>query len=645
MTRTQGLNKETAICFAYYDYRHPERQDLTYIVAALIKQICQKRESIPEWLLQSQLASRSPSTASKEESFLSLAECSQNIFLVIDALDECPRSSRSNVIGFIFKMISSLPCAKILVTSRRESDIVRSFEQHGGTIQIKADSVAADIERYACSEVDKLCQGYNGKKLYLSSAVCKQRIVETLTEKADGMYVVSNDLSDVYLRCDRFLWVNLQLESLCQISEARKDRLVEDALDHLPRGLDNTYARIIERIDCQQECMRDLALRCLSWVFYAQRPLRRLELQHALAIAEDFSKPQGPELIPVDAILEACGNLITIERKLIQPIHFSVYEYFTKSRCSVSQGSFLEILGDSKSVHVNLTRVCLQYIDLQIPEHPCENQFDLWQRLYQRPLAVYAAQYFDYHAIHCVTANKEIQDLIEALLRKDGLLLAAILQIRYLPQNFSPFEGRGDHREFYAASFPVSASTIIYATHLYDDPQLREHWVGHDLPRFALHSASTAGLLNVVERLVSRGCKVEEVDDQGNRAIHYAARRGHLAIVEILINNGAYIDAQGRQFGSALQAASIGGCISTVKSLIGNGAAVNAQGGYFGNALQAASFQGNYDIVKLLIEHGAHVNACTGNYGNSLQAASARSHKNVVQLLIDHCADVNARGG
>lgn len=118
---------------------------------------------------------------------MSVAEDSKEVFLIIDALDECPKSKRPDVIGLILKVISSLPCAKVFITSRRELDIARAFEHHSSTIQVRADNIAADIERYVCSEVTKLRQGYNGKKLYLDSSVCERRIVSTLTEKANGM--------------------------------------------------------------------------------------------------------------------------------------------------------------------------------------------------------------------------------------------------------------------------------------------------------------------------------------------------------------------------------------------------------------------------------------------------------------------------
>jgi hypothetical protein len=112
--------------------------------------------------------------------------------VVIDALDECPEHERYHIIAFIAKIVTTLPCAKVFVTSRRESDIVRAFEDSKApTIQIRAENVAADIGLYVHSEVKKLRKGCHGKKLHLNSDTLEEKIILTLTEKAEGMYVVA----------------------------------------------------------------------------------------------------------------------------------------------------------------------------------------------------------------------------------------------------------------------------------------------------------------------------------------------------------------------------------------------------------------------------------------------------------------------
>ena len=130
----------------------------------------------------------------------------------------------------------------------------------------------------------------------------------------------------------RFIWVNLQLMNLCEVSESRKDREVEKALQILPTGLDATYFRSLEQIEKQKEYMRRLAFKTLRWVVYAQRPLATNELRHALAAEEEMDVKTDEELDNIDVILGACSHLLVEDGSTypptVRPIHYSVQEFF-----------------------------------------------------------------------------------------------------------------------------------------------------------------------------------------------------------------------------------------------------------------------------------------------------------------------------
>ena len=84
--------------------------------------------------------------------------------------------------------MNALPRSKIFVTSRREHDIVQAFMRlTTPTIEIQAESVAADISKYVSSEIERLCDDYSGTNLHLQSKELKEKVLETLTAKAEGM--------------------------------------------------------------------------------------------------------------------------------------------------------------------------------------------------------------------------------------------------------------------------------------------------------------------------------------------------------------------------------------------------------------------------------------------------------------------------
>jgi len=111
------------------------------------------------------------------------------IFLIIDALDECPNTTklpppREKMLELIEKLIKlNLPNLRLCVTSRPEVDIRASIEPlttkcislHDQSGQKK------DIEDYVRSVV------YSDRNMRRWRDEDKKLVVETLTEKADGM--------------------------------------------------------------------------------------------------------------------------------------------------------------------------------------------------------------------------------------------------------------------------------------------------------------------------------------------------------------------------------------------------------------------------------------------------------------------------
>jgi hypothetical protein len=191
ITARTGLQEDTALCFVYYNYRNTQLSDVSQIIAALVKQLCRKKDHIPRDLLQVKHDASSPSSVGTQDR-VSLVKDLRQVYVVFDALDECPEQERGAILGFITGIATApIPChVKVFVTSRKEMDIAKAFEDKRiPTIQIRAENVAADIETFARSQVEKLQAGEHGKTLYITSDELKKKIIQTLAVKAEGMYV------------------------------------------------------------------------------------------------------------------------------------------------------------------------------------------------------------------------------------------------------------------------------------------------------------------------------------------------------------------------------------------------------------------------------------------------------------------------
>jgi hypothetical protein len=86
---------------------------------------------------------------------------------------------------------------------------------------------------------------------------------------------------------------------------------VRDALSG-PIELINLYDDIIDRISHNRDT--ELALKALSWVAYASRPLSVTELQYALREPCEEDQVQHDALPDVDIVFSACEGLLVMDQ-------------------------------------------------------------------------------------------------------------------------------------------------------------------------------------------------------------------------------------------------------------------------------------------------------------------------------------------
>jgi ankyrin repeat domain-containing protein 50 len=189
------LNDNVGVAFAYFKYNSLASQHPSQVVSTFIKQLCWKKEQIPQYLLDFyytyDLNARIPAFDKYKDNLFRLANSFDQIFVVLDALDECQQeeenriSNREQIMDFIFDLTDRTPCTKIFLTSRREIDIKDALTRHQTpTIQIEVKSVAEDINAYVSDHVEDLLKV---KKLKLGRPALKEKIVKMLVSNAEGM--------------------------------------------------------------------------------------------------------------------------------------------------------------------------------------------------------------------------------------------------------------------------------------------------------------------------------------------------------------------------------------------------------------------------------------------------------------------------
>jgi hypothetical protein len=185
ITSQKALDEEIGIAFVYYDHQAAAQQGRNHVVRAMLKQLCRTLKLSPEHLLE---AKRKALPVGSIEDLKAVVGAYRELFVVVDALDECKEFNRPEIISVFRELLQSLPLVKVFVTSRPEPDIIRFMEDAGTpTLKVGASLMRPDIEKFVKEEVHDLRHGRNGVQIYIKSDDLVEEVVRALTEKANGM--------------------------------------------------------------------------------------------------------------------------------------------------------------------------------------------------------------------------------------------------------------------------------------------------------------------------------------------------------------------------------------------------------------------------------------------------------------------------
>ena len=302
---------------------------------------------------------------------------------------------------------------------------------------------------------------------------------------------------------DRFRWVQCQIEEL---STLRTDKAIRQALKSLPQDLDETYERILSRINPNDAVM---AKRALTWLAYASRPLLLDELAEA-AVLEHGTREYEPEAHLRDPgdILEVCRSLVWHRDTTNEVVlaHHSVKD-FLRSQSALARVEFYHLQDIPSNAEV--AKSCLTYLLLKdFAEGPARSGQELMKRYIHYPLLDFAAGHWCAHAVSALSGNKELHSLtMELMDPKCTPNFMAWIQVLIADPSFGDFMYRWN-------KYPRSATPLYFA--------------------------ASFGLLEVVKSLLEAGVDLNDHGGSyGGTALHAAAWRDHPEIVRLLLEAGA----------------------------------------------------------------------------------------------------------
>lgn len=546
------------------------------------------------------------------------------IICVLDALDECEKNARNQLIDKLVHFFSQAESCqntsiqlKFLVTSRPYDDLEQNFRRLSGVSTYmrfdgdeKSQRIGQDINLVIDAKIPYITGDFKDED--------RKRISSRLKEMDNRTY----------------LWLFLTIDIIEKSpSNFRRKSDIDSLLSNLPSEISDAYETILRRSTANFK-----ARILLELIVAATRPLSLEEANMALAIAtrkESCRSQSALELWPQQSfaatVQNMCGLFVSVHDGKLFLIHQTAREFLTRTfePASTKLHKWKGYL-DMAAAHGTMSRICLDYLNFQ--DIASFHQSQLGQGGYAEStneyyLLDYAANNW---ATHYTSQPAELakvsQPAAMRLCNKSSLQLYWFA-IYCASRDVNPSEvcaGLG------IASF--LGFTYVAEGFLNEGADVNAQCgeLGH-----ALRMASLEGHDETVGMLLRRGADINlKGGIYRENALEAASGRGHDQVVRVLLDSGA-TDVDGE----ALYAASSEGYDQIVQMLLDSGAADAA-----GEALSAASGRGDDQIVQMILDKGDIFNAQGEAYNRALEMASCGGHDQLMQMLFDSgAADIGGK--
>lgn len=409
----------------------------------------------------------------------------------------------------------------------------------------------------------------------------------------------------------------------------------------------------MERVQAQVAEQAKMAMKVLSWVFYASRPMTMLEIQHAISVETDDPNFDEDGVPDEELVLSICTGLAVEEHDYVTLVHYSLQQYFEgKAEVYFPQA------------HVDILRVCLTYLSFdEFESGPCPTYQLFKRRMQQRPLLRYAVPNWGAHARG--DAERLCQDMIMSFLSNDAKTHSSIQVLCVQSMPSQEYLHRFPHHVtplWMASNYGL---TLTALTLIHDGADMTARTTMGDT---VLHRAVGSGHYEIVRLLLEKGADLSATDDSGSSPLHLAVswypvfvtvtgiymgnpnqfeRHHYQASMLCLLNQGADVNAIDKRGATALHNACYQNQLLSARLLLDHGAMVTIKTCKGVAPLSIAAFYGFEEVVSLLLHYELDNQAEEGILAHASQKAAIQGYDSILRRLIqtpyDH-ATVDTEG-
>nr|XP_036585321.1 NACHT and ankyrin domain protein [Colletotrichum truncatum]KAF6795218.1 NACHT and ankyrin domain protein [Colletotrichum truncatum] len=618
-----SCNDKTACIYVYFDYRRQQYQGLGNILASLLLQLLQVRDVVSSDVQKLHTAWKKTGVSPCEEDYVKMLKSQMaafdEVYMVVDALDECSDDVQTNTLSNFLSDCKKLPQnVHILFTSRKFTKFSGLIEPSDDLEIIAHDS---DIKAYLNKFIDSRTRLHrlieNGPQ---TKSSFRDKVISTIVEKSQGM----------------FLLAHLHIESLALAHDLAG---LKDGLEKLPTKLDEFYTEALRRIGTQAEPDRDRAFNVLTWLVFSQRPLEVEELTHALTIrdASAYFKsgkrtlPKASETLgSEEALTSACAGLVVVvsggnNKKIVRLAHTTAEKYLQDKRPDF-------LLHNAQSMMANTCLYCL----LMIPTKKLSaSQDELKENHKDYPFLRYAANYWGTHLFESSAPPGELYKLAWAVVSNKPKLNATL---RIMADPFLSYETNVS--DLHIAAYYGLVELVAKAMTKHKDIDINAQTKRQETP---LHWATAHRQWDFMAFLIDRGADLNMPNADKRTALHRAVMMDDKVAVEILLSSKRVnLELQDCAGYTCLRWAAKYGQVDMVNMLLKAKAEVDAHDEHGYTALRWAAHEGDRAIIKTLVRHKASLEAQNGGDNWTLLRWAAQDGQDeIIRFLAKRKIDLN----
>ncbi|KAN0112496.1 hypothetical protein V8E51_005447 [Hyaloscypha variabilis] len=394
------------VAYHYFTYTDARSQIYDTLLKSLVLQLGRCRSSSRQVLIdaydEADCGGRALIDEELKEHLKSLLGLFQSVYIILDALDEC--SERRDVFDFLEELHGwKIPGVRVLLSSKTMEEIQEAVATYSVTrVHVQSSVVDDDIRKHVAFQ---LSNNRDLRKRW--NEVERLEIENRLTSSSDGI----------------FQWT---VAPLAEISQCRTEEALYQALDSLPKSLNEAYERALCSVEDQYS--KDTLKLLLQWLLCSCRPLRLEELAEVVAIDASnrpYLKAHKRLKLPKE-IFDLCTCLVTLDtepsltneeltnqmfalneeisgdksdssvlhdKSILRLAHSSVIEYLTGD--DIKNGPASEYKLDQARAHPLLAEASLAYI---VNFDLCDFEIQSKEAQHAFPLLGYAMEFWFDHA-------------------------------------------------------------------------------------------------------------------------------------------------------------------------------------------------------------------------------------------------------